>query len=142
MRVGSLDNGDDLVVTASALKADDSLQLISWAIDDDGTIQKLAEASAGEITEVAASRLAATDNEHFLTAVTDSGGDLKLIAWHVADDGTITRRADAEGGQATHLAQADAREMSPYGSLLSTSAMIDDDDDLRLIVHQVNLAKY
>ncbi|MCH9651390.1 MAG: M23 family metallopeptidase [Deltaproteobacteria bacterium] len=136
-RLGPLPGGGDLVATACRTAAG-NLEVISWAIADNGDITRLDEAQAGAIGEVSAAR---AGNRHLLTSVTTGSGFFRSIAWHVADDGTITRRTDLRAGQGSSIAQGDS---SLTGFLLTDpriaiTALSDDNGELKLLSLQTNL---
>ena len=64
------------------------------------TVARLDEATAGAVTEVAITARS-TPNADVLTATRGADGQLDIIGWSVADDGTLTRGAKATGGAAT-----------------------------------------
>ena len=67
------------------------------------TITALHDASAGTADLIAATRI----SDRIVTALRDSSGRLKVIAWDIASDGGITRRGDATGGDVGRVAVTD-----------------------------------
>jgi hypothetical protein len=94
--LATVDSDNGLVVTA-VRDGSGNLKLIVWHISPDGQqVERLADASAGAISEVA---LVALRNNLVVTAVRDGSKHLKLIAWHISSDGQqIDRRGDALAG--------------------------------------------
>ena len=76
------------------------LKVIVWKVG--ATVARLDEATAGAVTEVAITARS-TPNADVITATRGDDGDLDIIGWSVADDGTLTRGAKATGGAATGL---------------------------------------
>lgn len=78
--------------------------------------------SAGAVSEVSVTLapqvLGAT---RYVTAVRESGGDLKLIAWTV-DDGEITRRGDASAGAVSMVKVAGRQDGSVVATAVRDSA--------------------
>ena len=68
------------------------------------TIEHSHNASAGAIGALALTRLAP---DHVFTAVRDGSGNLKVIAWQVGSDGSLTRRGDASAGGVSQVAVTD-----------------------------------
>ena len=79
--------------------------LISWQINADGSISRLADSGeqagerAGEISLVSAVKLAPGNFLSKIVTAVSYDGDLKLISWKPNADGSISRLADS-GGQA------------------------------------------
>jgi hypothetical protein len=67
------------------------------------TMAPTAHASAGAVGLVAATRV----SKYIVTAVSDGAGNLKLIAWEVGSNGSLTRRGDASAGAVSELAITD-----------------------------------
>lgn len=133
VRLGSVGFGDRIVTAVKTLGGD--LELVSWSVASDGTITRLEDLQAGEITEVSASRVG---NYHLLTAMGNDDGDYKLIAWHVAADGSFTRRSETLGGEASLIRQ-DHVKGNPS---MSITALADGSGDLKLIAHEVLLTDW
>jgi hypothetical protein len=76
------------------------LKVFVWKVG--ATVARLNEATAGAVTEVAITARS-TPNADVITATRGADGDLDVIGWSVADDGTLTRGAKATGGAATGL---------------------------------------
>jgi hypothetical protein len=96
----------NIIVTA-VRNASGDLKLISWRISPDGTtFDRLDDSGtqAGKVSEIAIA--GSEEGTRAVTAVRDGAGNLKLISWDIAQDGTITRLDDSanEAGQATNIA--------------------------------------
>jgi hypothetical protein len=103
---GRLTVNRNIIVTA-VRNASGDLLLISWRISPDGTtFDRLDDSGtqAGEVSEIAIA--GSEGGPRAVTAVRDGGGDLLLISWDIAQDGTITRLDDSanDAGQATNIA--------------------------------------
>jgi len=87
----------------TAVREGGNLKLISWEISQDGrTITRLADSGnqGGPVSAIApmcpSTDLRPVNPLIEVTAVRDSGGNLKLISWEISQDGrTITRKADS-----------------------------------------------
>lgn len=83
--------------------ADNSLKLINWRLNADGSFTRLAESgnAAGFVSEISMVRI--SDNR-VVTPVRTQEGNLKLISWNITD-GVITRMDDSanEAGSATMI---------------------------------------
>lgn len=115
-----------------------TVRIAIWRVRADGTIARTSTASAGAASQIALAESWNTDittdgsdvvdYAQLTSAVRDSGGDLKLIHWAIADDGkSIRRLADASAGAVDDIALCSL----PPRSLIS--AMRDSGDNLRLI---------
>jgi hypothetical protein len=87
-----------------------NLKLISWEVkkSSPNEIERVADASAGEISHVATTRVGGggTSNlpQRHITAVRDGSGELKLIAWNVSlSSGIIEREGDASAGAISEI---------------------------------------
>lgn len=92
-----------------------NLKLITWRLNDNGSLTRLQDSgnAAGAVSEIALSGLSYQGQRHVVTAVRDSGGNLKLIVWQVNPDGSITRRGDS-GNQAGRALLIRAANSSGY----------------------------
>ena len=103
-------NGD-IIVTAER-NGSDNLLLSSWRISPEGTTFTLLDQSGTrvEVSEIAVAADSmgvspgSEDGARAVTAVRDGGGNLLLISWDIARDGTITRLDDS-GGTAKEASQ-------------------------------------
>lgn len=68
------------------------------------SISELSHATAGASSHVAVTHLS---NDRLVTALRTASGDLKLIVWDVAADGTVTRKGDASAGAVDRVAITD-----------------------------------
>jgi hypothetical protein len=131
----------NIVVTA-VRNASGNLLLISWRISQDGTtFDRLDDSGtrAGEVSEIAiaGSEGVSPGSEgggRVVTAVRDGSGDLLLISWDVAQDGTITRLDDSAdaAGQATQIA------ISRFSASRYVTAVRTGSGNLRLIAWDVD----
>jgi hypothetical protein len=82
-----------------------NLQLATYAVDDAGNLALRGTASAGGITDLAIARLGRLD---LVTPVrmADAAGTLRVIAWRVYADGSITRTVHADGTAISDLEAA------------------------------------
>ncbi|MDQ4124533.1 MAG: hypothetical protein M3134_02890 [Actinomycetota bacterium] len=81
--------------------ASGNLELIHWIFREDGTVDRLGEITAGAVGGLDVIRdheLTGSDHQVFMTAVRDSSGKLKLIAWRVTAEGPIERLTDFKPG--------------------------------------------
>jgi hypothetical protein len=104
------------------------LKIIVWKVGT--TVARLDEASAGAVTEVAITARS-TPNADVITATRGADGDLDVIGWSVADDGTLARGAKATGGAATGLS---VTTWKPDIHTYVVSGLRAADGDLKLIV--------
>ena len=133
-RLGTLPNGHDLVVTAIKTFFAGTLEVATWSIDSSGGIHPLDNAQAGTIGEVSVGR---ANDDHVLTSVSDSVGNLKVIAWQVDDNGLLDRRTESTGGPATAIRQDGV--LSTGTPSLAVTALANNVGELELVVHQVLL---
>lgn len=128
----ALKNG---LVLSVVVTKEGTLKLISWRIDDDGSIERLKDSGtqAGIVKALPVAVEAA--NGIVVTAVSDSSLRLKLISWQVSQNGTISRRGDsgAQAGQIRGLGHSIARSGSVY-----VTAVPDSDSNLKLISWSVS----
>jgi hypothetical protein len=121
--VGSFSSAD--LVTACRT-AEGTLKLISWNLQSgNGALTRLGDSGdqAGEVGLIALTLI--PNGNGYVTAVRDSGGNLKLISWGISPDGaTITRLADS-GNQAGAVG-----EIAMAGSV---TAVRDSGGNLKLI---------
>ena len=68
--------------------------MTSWKLEKD-TVQQAGTGNAGAIGTIAAAQV---DFDLAASAVRTSSDELKVIMWHTAYDGAITRLGDANGG--------------------------------------------
>jgi hypothetical protein len=115
-----------------------NLRLIVWELSSDGnTITRRGTATAGAISEVALCRVAQATST-VVTAVRDSDGDLKLIAWEISDGGnSIARTSGIQAGNANRIAVESTFANSSRDFVIS--GMRDSDGNLRLINWEANL---
>lgn len=80
------------------------LALITWRVNDDGTVARLNTALAGAASSIDIVR-DVTLGGRYVTACRTGDGILKLISWNVDDDGAITRAGDsgAQAGEASRI---------------------------------------
>lgn len=82
--------------------AEGNVRLITWRLNDDGSLARLADsANAGDtVAEIA---LCGLSEERAVTAVRTQNGNLKLIVWEVSANGELARLGDSgdAGGPAT-----------------------------------------
>ena len=104
------------------------LKVIVWKVGS--TVARLDEKTAGAVTEVAITARS-TPNADVLTATRGADGDLDVIGWSVADDGTLTRGAKATGGAATGLS---VTTWKPDIHTYVVTGVRAGDGDLKLIV--------
>ena len=103
---------NDTTLVTALRAGNGNLLLISWRLEPDGLIARLQDSgnAAGEIGQlpwqgnqpsyqppVAMCRI---DDENVVTAVRSGAGNLLLIGWSIAADGTIARWASDSGHQA------------------------------------------
>ena len=74
-----------------------NLKVIAWDVDEDGSVTRRGDASAGAIGLHAAANM--TLRRKFVTAVQDSRNNLKVIVWEVDAIGDVTRKGDASAGR-------------------------------------------
>ena len=93
LTIRSLSN--DRVLTA-VRTGSGNLKLIVWRIHQDGKIERLGDSgSQGEAVSVI-SLTTIPEDDRVVTAVRDSGNNLRLVSWHVSSNGmTVTRDADS-----------------------------------------------
>ena len=127
-----------------------SLVLIAWKLDANGTLARLGDSGnqADGVSLVDVVRLPDDngfngDRDSVVTAVRDSHGNLKLIAWKVSANGeTVTRISfqASEAGEVTHLScgvfQHSAAADSDLGSVVTTVRL--PDNRSRLIAWKVD----
>jgi hypothetical protein len=129
----------DLIVTA-VRDGGGNLLLISWRISPDGINFTRLDDSAGEAGAVSEIAMAGSESgptgTRAVTAVRDGGGNLLLISWDIAQDGTITRLDDSAGdaGQATKIA------ISGFSPSRYVTAVRTGSGRLRLIAWDVDLS--
>jgi hypothetical protein len=90
-------NVTQIVVTAIRT-ASDTLMLISWQVNEDGSVTRLHEKEAGAASDIDIARDLLVE-DRYVVACRTSAGKLKLISWDVSDTGIITRVKDS-GDQA------------------------------------------
>ncbi|EKV01691.1 hypothetical protein Lepto7375DRAFT_3869 [Leptolyngbya sp. PCC 7375] len=83
--------GSDSRVLTAIRTEDGRLKLITWGIQSNGSISRLAEATAGDISKV---DLTEIPGQRVVTAVRTGEGTLKLIAWDVSHPEFIHRQGD------------------------------------------------
>ncbi|RKG56266.1 M23 family metallopeptidase [Corallococcus sp. AB011P] len=93
-----------MVVTATR-DVTGRLALNSWQLSPGGDFTKLHDASAGAATSIAMAHPGSSSTRDVVTALRDGSGNLKLIAWRVASNGSIERKGEAGG-------DADATEIN------------------------------
>ena len=70
--------------------ADETLKLIPWAVDNNGSISRLGNgAEAGEASDIDITR-----GRLFVSACRTAEENLRLISWEVEEDGTVRRRGE------------------------------------------------
>ena len=84
------------------------LVLISWQLNSNGTLTRLADSgsAAGAVSEVSLVKLPLVGaNERLVTAVRDGDGNLRVIVWRVSSTGAFTRTGDSgsQAGDATMI---------------------------------------
>jgi hypothetical protein len=119
----------DVFVTA-VRTAEGNLKLISWRLNPDGSLTRLNDSgnAAGAVSEIALSGESLNNRRHVITSVRDGQGNLKLIAWEVSPNGTITRRGDS-GSQAGNARMIRAEKAGQY----TVTAVRTASGDLKLI---------
>lgn len=105
-----------------------NLKVIVWKVG--ATVGRLSEATAGAVTEVAITARS-TPNADVITATRGADGELDVIGWSVADDGTLTRGAKATGGAATGLSVV---TWKPDIHTYAVAGLRAGDGDLKVIV--------
>jgi hypothetical protein len=150
MQIGLVGLTDDRCLTVC--RTDDQhkrLLLILWQIGPDGSIQRRGDSGtqAGEGSDIAVVRLRRVEGSDagFLVATASRSAPdtarVRIIVWHVGDDGAITRRGgtgDADMGDASNLslvARHDGRTLvlscrDEDGLLLLISLSVSDDGRL------------
>ena len=122
------------------------LRVISLQTSPNGNISGNKEVlvwSGGEITDVKVTAPLTAANGNFVTTIRDSGGELRLMAWTMADDASGLRRSSAVSAGAAIGVSSAAGSMGNYPGgtardvLLTT--MRDSDGNLRLIEWETNL---
>lgn len=88
----------NMVVTATR-DVTGRLALSSWQVAADGNFTKLHDDGAGAATSIAMAHPGLNSTRDVVTALRDGSGNLKLIAWQVAQDGSFTRKAEDGGDQ-------------------------------------------
>ncbi len=83
--------GFDSRVLTAVRTENGNLKLITWGIMANGSMARLAEATAGAITDVALTQI---PDQRVVTAVRTDEGTLKLIAWDIDDPTRIDRMGD------------------------------------------------
>lgn len=104
------------------------LKVMVWNVG--ATVARLDEATAGAVTEIAITARS-TPNADIITASRGADGELDVIGWSIADDGTLTRGAKAAGGAATGLS---VTTWKPDIHTYVVAGMRADDGDLKVIV--------
>jgi len=104
------------------------LKIIVWKVG--AAVARLDEKTAGPVTEVAITARS-TPNADVITATRGADGELNVIGWSVADDGTLTRGAKATGGAASGLS---VTTWKPDIHTYVVSGLRAADGDLKLIV--------
>lgn len=99
-------NGCNFAVTALKT-ADNNLKLVSWFSSPDG-MERNGSAEAGEVSEIAITRVKhptspSPSQGRVVTAVRTSSGNLKLVVWDVASNGSIQRRGEISAGSASDI---------------------------------------
>lgn len=82
------------------------LKVISF----DSKLERRDDAGGGAASSIAVASLAYNaETNLFVTGLRDAGGNLKLIAWSVASDGSLSRKGEASAGpvQAVRIARVD-----------------------------------
>jgi len=91
-----------LFVTACRTDGGGILRLISWRLNPDGTLTRLADSAnaAGQVSEIALTRLS---ENRVATSVRRDSGELRVIVWSVSAAGVFARLADSANaaGQAS-----------------------------------------
>ena len=74
----------------------ENLKLISWRINQDGSISRLQDSGnqAGKVSDLSLAQVFSTFHR-YVTAVMDGSGDEKLISWNVNEDGSVVRMEDS-----------------------------------------------
>ena len=98
--ITKMNNFEARLVT-SVRTGDGNLKLISWK-DNGGTLERLDDASAGEILDLDSIRV--IGNQDLMTAVRTGDSNLKLIYWKVNSAGQIERLDDGQAGPITKVA--------------------------------------
>ena len=76
-----------------------SLKLISWDVNDDGSVITRLGDSGSQAGTATGTSMIAVSQDRLVTAVRTEEGNLKLIGWRLNADGSLTRLADS-GNQA------------------------------------------
>ena len=143
---------DSTLVTA--LRAGDGhLLLISWRLESDGLIARLHDSghAAGEIGQLPPQgnqpvyqppiAMCRIDDENVVTAIRSGAGNLLLIGWGIAADGTITRWASDTGHQAGEVRETTMMPITTGdGRTGVLTAVEDGSGDLLLIAWRVSAA--
>jgi hypothetical protein len=86
-----------------------NFKVIVWDVDSNGNVARKGDGGAGAVGLIAVTDLfeggapLAGENRLF-SAVSDGGGNLKVIVWDVNKDGKVTRRGDASAGAVEAIA--------------------------------------
>lgn len=111
-----------------------NLKVIAWEVDSSGVIQRRGSAQAGAVSKISATAIANQFGNRFVTAVRESGGNLKVIAWTVTANGQISRDGDALAGAVSRIS---ATFVGSSGTLLAT-AVRDSGGNLKVITWRVS----
>jgi hypothetical protein len=127
-------SGADRKAVTAVREQNGNLKVIAWDIAFPGgtpTVVRLGSQSAGAVSAVA---IAPAGNFHgVITAVRDSGGNLKMVPWKLSSDGnTITRGTDASAG-----AVGPQLAVAPLAQGVA-AAVRDADGDLRMTTWTVS----
>jgi hypothetical protein len=128
------------VVTAVRTAAD-TLKLISWQVNDDGSISRLGDSGdqAGSASDIdITSDPFQVNRNRYVTACRTSAGNLKLISWNISDTGEITRTGDSgdQAGEASLISVAGHAVGTP--TAMYTTAVRAGNGDLKLISWRLN----
>ncbi len=95
---------DDGHFATAVRDSEGKLKLIVWNVDSDGKVTRGPDASAGAVSDLALAKISAPTTDfdaYVLTAVKDSTGNLKVIAWDI--NGKVERKGEATAGEISEL---------------------------------------
>jgi hypothetical protein len=127
---------DDTRLVTALRAGNGNLFLIAWRLEPDGTISRLGDAEAGELSfATPAVTLAALDSGNVVTAICNGSDNLELIGWSVSGDGNIERwgtgQSGASAGTVTDVALMPIASGGPANDIVT--AVRDGADNLLVI---------
>lgn len=99
-------NSNAYLIASATQDSNGYLKVIIWNVNDDGTITRISDASAGKITQVSLTKGGnyysagkEVPGQFLVTAAQDSQRNLNVISWQVDENGRVVKKGQASAGK-------------------------------------------